>query len=228
MTSDVNLNTAVQQQTNTANSSASLASDFTQFLTLLTTQLQNQDPLSPMDTSEFTNQLVMFSGVEQQINANQKLDSLVALGLTNGFTSALGYVGLDISYVSSDLYYDGSRPVEINYALDGQAVTSKISITDEDGKEIFTADASKSGRDSFTWDGTLKGGGKAEPGTYQVHINALDIDNKPVGSTTVVSGRVEGVETQNGSIFLLVGDRAVSVSNVLNANQPKDAVTPPA
>ena len=229
MTSDVSLNTAVQQQANTRNSSASLASDFSQFLNLLTTQLQNQDPLSPMDTSEFTNQLVLFSGVEQQINANQKLDSLVALGLTNSFTSALGYVGLDVSYVSSDMYFDGARPVDINYALNGQAVKSTISILDEEGEEVFSTEGALTGKDSFTWDGTLDGGGKAEPGTYQVRINALDIDNKPVTATTVVTGRVDGVETQNGAIFLLVGDRAVSVSNVLNANTPpKETVEPPA
>ena len=222
MTSDVSVNTALQQQQKTASSSNKLADDFSQFLNLLTTQLQNQDPLSPMDTSEFTNQLVLFSGVEQQINSNQKLDSLVSLGLANSFTSSLSYVGMEVSYLSSDLHFDGSRPVNINYALDGTAVESKISILNADGEEVFSDNAALSGTDSFTWDGTLDAGGKAEPGTYQVRINALDIDNKPVKATTVVDGRVEGIETQNGTIFLLIGERAVSVSNVLNANVPKE------
>ncbi len=67
----------------TNQSGLKLADDMQQFLTLLTTQLQNQDPLSPMDSTEFTNQLVQFSQVEQQITSNQKLDSLLALQLAS-------------------------------------------------------------------------------------------------------------------------------------------------
>ena len=85
MVGDVSIGTALNQQAQTNSSSVGLASDFNQFLILLTTQLQHQDPLSPMDTTEFTNQLVAFSGVEQQINTNQKLDSLVSLQLGNAF-----------------------------------------------------------------------------------------------------------------------------------------------
>ncbi len=222
MTTDVSLNTALQQQASTSNSSTQLASDFTQFLTLLTTQLQNQDPLSPMDTTEFTNQLVAFSGVEQQINANQKLDSLVSLGLTNSFTSALGYVGMEASYISSEFNYDGTNPSEIRYAIDGNAVEATISILDESGNEVYSEPASLSGSDTFAWDGTLKGGGMAEAGTYQVRINALDADNQPIDATTVVKGIVKGVETQNGTIFALVGERAVPVGSILNANKPEE------
>ena len=79
MVSDVTINSALNQQQKTESAKTGLAEDFAQFLTLLTVQLQNQDPLSPMDTTEFTNQLVAFTGVEQQINTNQKLDSLVAM-----------------------------------------------------------------------------------------------------------------------------------------------------
>src|SRR5262249_32024485 len=94
--SGVDINTALDQQAKTATTTQQPTTDFAQFLTLLTTQLQNQDPLNPMDSAQFTNQLVMFSQVEQQINANQKLDSLVALGVSNGLSAALGYVGLDV------------------------------------------------------------------------------------------------------------------------------------
>ena len=80
MASDVTISNALNSQQSTLNSSAQLAEDFDSFLQLLTTQLQNQDPLSPLDTNEFTSQLVQFAGVEQQINVNQKLNSLVSLG----------------------------------------------------------------------------------------------------------------------------------------------------
>ena len=108
MVSNVTINTALDQQSKTAAAQDKLATDFSQFLSLLTTQLQHQDPLSPMDTTEFTNQLVAFTGVEQQINTNQKLDSLVSLQLGNAMGSALGYVGLDVSYISSEFYNDGN------------------------------------------------------------------------------------------------------------------------
>ena len=100
--SPVSINTALDQQSKTDAASTQLSKDFNEFLILLTTQLQNQDPLSPMDTTEFTNQLVAFAGVEQQINTNQKLDSLVSLGLGNALGSAQSYIGKEISYISSE------------------------------------------------------------------------------------------------------------------------------
>lgn len=222
MVADVNIGTALNQQQNTANSSAALAEDFSEFLNLLTTQLQNQDPLSPMDTTEFTNQLVLFSGVEQQINSNQKLDSLVSLGISNGFTSALGYVGLDVSFLGNELFFEG-RDTKVSYALEEEAFEAKINILDEQGDLVFSEDVSTAaGANEFIWDGTLNGGGIAPDGTYQVRIDALTFDGDPVQSSTVVSGRVHGVETQNGSLFALVGDRAVPISNILNANQPPE------
>jgi flagellar basal-body rod modification protein FlgD len=225
-TTPVSIDTVVKQQSSTSNSSQQLAGDFSQFLTLLTVQLQHQDPLSPMDTTEFTNQLVAFSGVEQQINSNQKLDSLVALQLGNTMGSSLGYVGLNVNYVSSEFNFDGAKPVTMKYALDSQAYTNKISVVDEDGNTIYTKDGSvKVGSNDFTWDGSLTNGGKAKPGTYEIKVNAFDQNGKAIQSTTVVSGTVRGVETQNGIINLLVGDRAVPISNVLNAEKPSTTST---
>lgn len=227
MTADVNLNTVLNQQQNTSQTRQQLSQDFDQFLILLTTQLQNQDPLSPMDTTEFTNQLVAFSGVEQQINTNEKLDSLVQLQLNNTFSSALGYVGLDVSYLGSEVTFDGETPTPINYALDSEAFEAKINIFDDQGNLIYDTDISgNTGAQEFVWDGTTNGGTIAAPGTYSVQIGALDIDGNAIGSTTVVTGQVRGVETQNGSIFVLVGERAVSVSNVLNASEPRVFETP--
>jgi len=103
MVTDVTTSGQAVQAAQTAQQSVSLAEDFTQFLTLLTTQLQNQDPLSPLDSNEFTNQLVQFSQVEQGINTNSKLDDLLSLQLNGAATSALGYVGLDVQYVSAEV-----------------------------------------------------------------------------------------------------------------------------
>lgn len=221
MASDVTINNAIQAQQNTANSSAQLAEDFDDFLQLLTTQLQNQDPLSPLDTNEFTSQLVQFAGVEQQININSKLNNLVSLGIGSSFSSALNYVGKDVSYLSAEMYYDGTKPVDINYAIEGVSNKTTINIFSEDGDLVFSQDVSDDdGVETFVWNGEKKGGGTVEPGTYNVRVDALDADDKSLKTSTVVTGNVKGIETQNGQTFLLVGERAVSIGNVINVKTP--------
>lgn len=222
MSSDVTINNALDYAQNTANSSAQLAEDFDDFLVLLTTQLQNQDPLSPMDSTEFTNQLVSFAGVEQQINANQKLDSLVALNLGSAFSSALNYVGKDISYLSSEAYFDGSTPIKVNYAIDGTSVDTTINIFNEDGDLVYSKDVSDDDSvENFAWDGKDDDGNTVPVGTYEMRVDAFDSDSASLDTTTVVTGHVKGVETQNGTTFLLVGERAVSVGNVINVKEPE-------
>ena len=220
MVSDVTLGSALTQAQRTEADQLNLADDFAQFLNLLTAQLQNQDPLNPMETNEFTNQLVAFAGVEQQINTNQKLDSLVALQLGTAYSQSQSYIGNEISYVSSEFEYTGD-PSTIRYSLSGNADTSStIFIYNEFGEIVYSQDAQRgAGAHEFTWDGTLNGGGVAVPGTYEIRIDALDANENPVQVSTVVSGFVKGTESQNGQIFLLVGERAVALSNVLNTTQ---------
>lgn len=223
MVSDVTVGTALDQQSKTAAAESQLSTDFADFLNLLTVQLQNQDPLEPMDTTEMTNQIVAFTGVEQQINTNQKLDDLIALNLGSSMGSALGYVGLDISYLSSEFYFDGEESSKITYALSGDAVDSTIRILDSEGNIIYEEDGALStGNNEFIWDGRDKNGQLMEEGTYEVVIDALDADEEPVKATTVVTGTVDGVETQNGLLFAIVGDRAVALSNILNATKPEE------
>src|SRR5690606_13317903 len=165
----VTTNDVANQANKTAHQRVSLAEDFTQFLTLLTTQIQHQDPLSPMDSTEFTNQLVQFSQVEQQINSNQKLDSLLQLQLGSISSVALGYVGMDISYLSAEMNYDGVHNVTINYGLGEDAAIAKINVYNEKGDVIFTDDAPKTtGQNEYIWTGRTNTGEQAEPGTYTI------------------------------------------------------------
>lgn len=202
----------------------SLAGDFNQFLTLLVTQLQNQDPMDPMDSSEFTSQLVMFNQVEQQINTNQKLDALVQLQIANVTSAALGFVGLDVTYPAAEMNFDGENPVSVFYELKEDPISATINVRNEKGDLVYTADVAKDvGLNEVTWDGSHMGGGFVEPGTYAVSIDALNHEDKPIQVTTVVSGRVRGIESQEGQIFLLVGDRAVSAGSIINAYEPEGA-----
>lgn len=220
MASDVTINSALDFAQRTQNSSAQLAEDFDDFLVLLTTQLQNQDPLDPADSTEFTNQLVAFAGVEQQINSNQRLESLVSLALGTSFASSLNYVGKDVSYLSSEAYFDGVRPIEVDYAIDGTSVDTTINIFNESGNLVFTQKISDDDDiESFVWDGKNSSGFLQPEGTYEIRIDALDAQSNPLTATTVVTGHVKGVETQNGTTFLLVGERAVSVGNIINVTE---------
>lgn len=229
MVSDVTTTGVIREAQKTANSNSALSQDFDDFLNLLTTQLQNQDPLNPTDTDQLTDQITQFSQVEQQINTNQKLDNLLALQLGNQSAAALGYVGLDVSYVSADLHYDGENNSKITYALGDQAASAKINIFNEEGDLIFSDDAPKStGQNEYVWTGETAQGPRAEKGTYTVSVDAFDIDGNVIDTTTVVRGKVRGIENQNGATFLLVGDRAVAISNVINASLPSQTTEAPA
>ncbi len=227
-TGSISTTTGLANQANqTAQQRISLADDFSQFLTLLTTQLQNQDPLAPMDSTEFTNQLVQFSQVEQQINSNAKLDSLLQIQLASISSVALGYVGMDVSYLSAEMNYDGAQPVTVNYALGEGAAVAKMNVYNEKKELVYSIEAPKSvGQNKIVWDGTTSNGTKAEPGTYTVSLDAVNAAGKPIETSTVVSGRVHGIESQNGVVYLLVGERAVSLATVVNAKVP-EATTPP-
>ena len=226
MVTDVTTSGQAVQAAQTAQQSVSLAEDFTQFLTLLTTQLQNQDPLSPLDSNEFTNQLVQFSQVEQGINTNSKLDDLLSLQLNGAATSALGYVGLDVQYVSAEVSLEQGQSSTIRYSLDGAATTSKINIFDEAGQLVQSVDAEKGvGAHVFEWNGRDLLNNELPSGTYVVRVDSLDLNEDVVNTTTVVQSRVKGIEQQDGIVYALVGERAVPISEILNAVTPEETQT---
>jgi len=225
MVSDVTFTAQATNAQRTAQQTVTLAEDFSQFLQLLTTQLQNQDPLSPLDSNEFTNQLVQFSQVEQQINANNKLDDLVALNLNNSITSALNYIGKDVSYISAEVIHEQGAPSTIRYSLDGPATVSQINIFNEEGNLVFSTDAQRTaGVHEFEWDGRDFLNNELPSGTYSVSIDSLDAEENVVNTTTVVTSRVKGVEQQDGIVFALVGDRAVAITDILNAVEPAEPI----
>ncbi|HBH26901.1 MAG TPA: flagellar hook capping family protein [Rhodospirillaceae bacterium] len=224
---DISYTTLQNQQQATTSSREQLASNFDDFLTLLTTQLQNQDPLEPMDSTEFTNQLVAFAEVEQQISGNAKLDTLNAAMASGVFPAALGYIGLDVRYVGREFSADGATtPTPIAYALEGEAASATLYIKDASGAIVHREDlpvTEMSGQ--VAWDGRLASGDMARAGTYTADVEALDANGDAVDATTVVGGRARGVEMQDGVITAVVGERAVPVANILNATTPTQFAT---
>ena len=165
--------------------------------------------------------MVQFSQVEQAINSNAKLDNLVQLQLNSAASAALGYVGLDVSYISAEIAFDGETAVDLRYSLTEPATLSRINIYDESNQLVYTADAQKTtGVHDFTWDGRDQNGNLVPEGTYVLTVDSFDAEDNQIDTTTVVTGRVKGIESQDGVTYALVGERAVSIGSILNASTP--------
>lgn len=207
-----------QGTVNTTTQRQSLATDFDQFLRLLTTQLQNQDPLSPMDSNEFTNQLVQFSQVEQQINTNEKLNSLLTLQQTSSISSALGYVGLNAFYEGNTFPYDGEGQAYVEIQLDSVPKDAKLTLLDSKGNKVLSVPLEKdTSTQTYQWDGTDENGNEMPAGNYTVRIDAYDSEDDPVNGDVRVNGRVAGIETEDGQVYLMIGSQSISLDKVLKA-----------
>ncbi|MAI89789.1 flagellar hook capping FlgD N-terminal domain-containing protein [Ponticaulis sp.] len=183
---------AITKETTTA--SQTLSDNFDTFLNLLTAQLQNQDPLEPVDSSEFTNQLVQFSGVEQQIQTNQNLADLIELTSSSTLAGLSGYLGQSVE-IDSLVAELGDEGIEWLYTLpdDTQAVT--ISVQDENGNTIYTEKVSATpGEGSFQWDGEVTSGSERTDGLYYISIQATDSDGTALDVPVRVHSTVTGID----------------------------------
>lgn len=156
-------------QTGTTNNTASqnLSADMNTFLTLLTTQLKYQDPLDPMDTAEFTNQLVQYSSVEQAIQTNEKLDSLLSMNIANLGAQAVSYIGKVAQVLGNVMPLEGGK-AKATYTLDKNVVSTTIVVKDMNGNIVYSEQGKvTSGTHEFTWDGKDSNGNQLEDGAYK-------------------------------------------------------------
>jgi flagellar basal-body rod modification protein FlgD len=196
---------------------AELSQNYETFLKLLTTQLQNQDPLKPQDSSEFTKQLVTFSQVEQQISSNKKLDTLINADKTAQAMQSLNYLGSTIEYFSDTVPLSGGKS-EIGVTLDSGARTAELVFTDNSGRELSRRSLPiKTETQTVNWDGRDANGNQLPDGSYKVAVIAKSSKDEDVASTIRVAGKVNGVDVANGEPKLLVGSYPVAVSSVLAA-----------
>ncbi len=192
-------------------SGVSLAKNFDTFLTLLTTQLKNQDPTSPMDSKEFTNQLVMFSQVEQSINQNKNLEKLLAMFASQQSSNNLNYIGkiVDVDDNQIELQQGGSG--FWSYELPAGATSVKYNILDSAGKVVRTVTSNApaggfpKGRIELAWDGKDSQSVEQSTGKYKLEVVAKDASGKTIDGTKVYArGYVEALETVDGEQYLLV------------------------
>jgi flagellar basal-body rod modification protein FlgD len=203
-------------------SRATIAENFDTFLQILTTQLRNQNPLDPLDTNQFTQQLVQFTGVEQQLKTNQYLEAMITATQNSGNAQAVSYVGKVVTAEGSksELVNGSAR---WNFAVDKPANIT-ATVRDMDGNVIFTKTGSVAqGESIFTWDGVGNDGRTKPDGSYSITIDARDNDGKLVGVATEMTGEVTGVDFSGSEPVLMIGTARVNLSAVLSVRQKTEA-----
>ncbi|MCR9220798.1 MAG: flagellar hook assembly protein FlgD [Alphaproteobacteria bacterium] len=196
-----------------------LAENFDNFLTILTTQLQNQDPLSPMDTNEFTNQLVMFADVEQSVRQSGQLDELIALNRSNEALGAVSYIGKTVR-ANGNEFMLGDDPVSLSYQLPEAADAAALQIYDEAGTLVFVEPApTEFGDHTIEWDGKDVNGQALPAGVYSFQIGAVGPEEQTIEASYSVSSLVTGVDYAPDGTILKLGDVSIPLSRVLSVEE---------
>jgi len=199
-------------------SNTGIADNFQSFLMLLTTQLQNQNPLSPLDTNQFTQQLVQFAQVEQQLKSNDQLASLVKIEKSSQSTQALVFVGQTVAVDGSTARFDGNATWNFSAPQDSSAT---ITITNSAGQTAYTGGfAIGSGNSSFVWDGKGKDGTKWPVGDYKMTVTAKDTNGKDVAISTEVQGMVDSVDLTASPALLSIGGKNYTVDQIKRVVRP--------
>jgi flagellar basal-body rod modification protein FlgD len=190
-----------------------IASNFTEFLQLLTTQLQNQDPLSPMDTNQFTQQLVEFSEVEQQMKSNDSLSTLVSLQQNAQATSSLALVGSTVVVNGSTApLANGSANWTLNAT---QPATATITITAPSGQTAYTGSYPvNAGSQDFTWDGQGNDGTMWPSGNYTLTATAVTASGQSTAISTQVQGTVDSIDLTQTPPVLSIGGQNFTVNQI--------------
>jgi flagellar basal-body rod modification protein FlgD len=185
--------------------SNTIAGNFQTFLTLLTTQLKNQDPLDPLDTNQFTQQLVQFAQVEQQLKSNDQLGTLVSLQQTAQQTAALNFVGETVGVTGATAPLSNGQAT---WALQvPKPATGQVTISSSTGQTVFTGNYQmNAGSQPFVWDGKDNSGLQWPDGNYTLTVTAQDASGQPVAVPTEIDAVVDSVDlTQNPPTLSVAG-----------------------
>jgi flagellar basal-body rod modification protein FlgD len=211
------VSTVSNLQTNAASSSKSLADNFDTFITLLTAQLQNQDPLEPVDSTEFTNQLVQFSSVEQQIETNSALADLITLTANSQAASLSGYLGKTVEVQSATAELSGEDGIDWLYTLPEGVESVTLSVQSADGRIVYSEKVGDTsvGNHDFTWDGTMNNGQTASDGVYSLLIGATNQNETAVSVAPRVRTEVTGIDLSLGVTALATNSGIYDFASVL-------------
>jgi flagellar basal-body rod modification protein FlgD len=203
----------------TATSGATIAKNFDTFLTLLTTQLKNQNPLDPLDTNQFTQQLVQFAQVEQQIGMNSSLGALVSLQQTAQTTAAVGFLGATVRIDGDTAQLSGGKATW-SFTSD-KAATATINITAPTGELVYTETRTiPAGAQNFTWNGHDANGNTLPDGSYKLSIVAKDASGQPVAVSPEIEGVVDGIDMSKSPPLLSIGGQTFTLDKIKQVRRP--------
>jgi flagellar basal-body rod modification protein FlgD len=188
------------------------------FLKLFMTQLQNQDPLNPQDSSQFIGQLAQLTQVEQAYNTNTNLQNLLDAQNNASQLAAVSFIGKEVTATGSQTTVtDGVQPV-LNYNLSGNANQVSLVIKDADGNTVrtLTQGPATAGNYSLAWDGMDSNNTALPPGTYNFTVNCEDSSGNQFSGTTLVQGKVDGLNLDGTTPVLTIGGLDVPLTSVLS------------
>jgi flagellar basal-body rod modification protein FlgD len=197
---------------------AMIASNFTTFLQLLTTQLKNQNPMDPLDTNQFTQQLVQFAQVEQQMKSNTQLEALLAVEKSAQSTVALAYVGQTVAVDGTATKLDGTASWALSIA---KPSTVNVTIKDATGQTAFSGSFTMTpGNQNFTWDGKGNDGKAWPPGTYTMSATVTDASGQTTSLATEILGDVDSVDVTKDPPILSINGQDYTMDQIKRVVRP--------
>ncbi|MGH6718524.1 MAG: flagellar hook assembly protein FlgD [Alphaproteobacteria bacterium] len=218
----MNVNSAAQvtNTSATATSRNQIADKFDDFLLLLTTQLQHQDPLAPLDSTEFVTQLVSFTQVEQSINTNTHLESLISMIRSGQEAAAVGYLGKIVEAEGDTAKLQNGQAL-FSYDLPRAAASAIVTISDADGNVVFSGQAETTvGRHAYLWNGQSSSGVPMPDGLYTIAIKAKDAAGQSIPVATTFFGRVNAIDQSGDEVFLDVDSAVLPLDSILAVIDP--------
>ena len=203
------------------------------FLNMLIVQLQNQDPLNPADSTEFTAQLAQFSSLEQLSNINDSLKNMAQFQAALTHSQAVSYIGKEITASGNGLQLKDGQAATSQFDLEANAAMTAISVYDVTGGFVnsFETGPLSPGRQSATWNGMDLDGNPMPPGVYRFEIQAVDVSNQSVNVTPLVSAVVTGVSFKDNTAHLITELQTVAIEDVIDVSeappQPATVATNP-
>ncbi len=187
------------------------------FLKLLVAQLQNQDPLSPLDSTAFTSQLAEFSSLEQLANVNENLEYLQMYQSSINNAQAVSFIGKNIDALGSSIQLESGENEDIHFELEQDSSSVVINIYDEAGSLVKYIENGPlgEGKQSVEWDGTDNSGNTLPEGIYKFEVMAVNANGDKVQTATYISDRVTGVTFENGVTYLLAGGMKIPIGDVI-------------
>ncbi len=212
------------------NSRTSLANNEQTFLKLLTTQLKNQDPLSPTDTTQMTQQITSMTGVEQQLVTNDLLAALVGMNTGTGLSESVGMIGKQVTATTDTSTLKGGSAT-FSWTQPGASSSLVVEVKNAAGKVVrtLTPDDQSSGNHTITWDGKDDSGTQlSDGGVYTIGVTAKGGDGKALTITNIkgrTEGLVTGVDNSSGQSMVIIDGETIPVDSVVGISTASNTQT---